>query len=94
MQKILACERTLQFFTFFPAIYSTYNGFARKKIDLDFSHVRVWIRSNEFSPSNICLYTIAARLRTGVADRIDHWHIFPRVGANVAQIGTDGATWI
>ena len=24
-------ERTLQFFTFFPAIYSTYNGSARKK---------------------------------------------------------------
>ena len=31
MQKILVCVRTLQFFTFFPAIYSTYNGSARKK---------------------------------------------------------------
>ena len=29
-------ERTLQFFTFFPAIYSTYNGSARKKIEPGF----------------------------------------------------------
>ena len=34
-------ERTLQFFTFFPAIYSTYNGSARKKSTWIFSHVRV-----------------------------------------------------
>ena len=33
-------ERTLQFFTFFPAIYSTYNGSARKN-RAGFSHVRV-----------------------------------------------------
>ena len=33
-------ERTLQFFTFFPAIYSTYNSSARKN-RAGFSHVRV-----------------------------------------------------
>ena len=53
-------ERILQFFTFFPAIYSTYNGLTRKKSSWIFSCARVRIRSNEFSPSNICLYTIAA----------------------------------
>ena len=52
------CDLTI--FTFFPAIYSTYNGSARKKSSRIFSCVRVRIRSNEFSPSNICLYTIAA----------------------------------
>ena len=56
-------ERTLQFFTFFPAIYSTYNGSARKKSSQIFSCARVRIRSNEFFPGNICLYTIAAALR-------------------------------
>ena len=51
---------TLQFFTFFPAIYITYNGLARKKSSRIFSCARVRIISNEFSSSNICLYTIAA----------------------------------
>ena len=66
-------ERTLQFFTFFPAIYSTYNGSARKKSTRIFSCARVQIRSNEFSPSNICLYIIAATLRkqTGQAWRLE-----------------------
>ena len=72
MQKILACERTLQFFTFFPAIYSTYNGSARKTSSRIFSCARVRIMSNEFSPSNICLYIIAATLRdTGQAWRLE-----------------------
>ena len=62
MQKILACVRTLQFFTFFPAIYSTYTGSARKKSSRIFSCACVRIRYNEFSPSNICLYIIAATL--------------------------------
>ena len=57
-----------------------------------FSCARVRIRSNEFSPGNICLYIIAATLRTGVAARIGYGHIVPMVGANSAQIGTDGAT--
>ena len=35
----------------------------REKNRVGFSHVRVWIRSNEFSPSNMCLYIIAAALR-------------------------------
>ena len=56
-------ERTLQFFTFFPAIYSTYTGSARKKSSRIFSCACVRIMSNEFSPSNICLYIIAATLR-------------------------------
>ena len=64
-------ERTLQFFTFFPAIYSTYNGSERKN-RAGFSHVCVWIKSNEFSPSNICLYKIAAALRdSGQAWRLE-----------------------
>ena len=53
-------ERTLQFFTFFPAIYSTYNGSARKKSSRIFSCARVRIKLCRFSPSNICLYIIAA----------------------------------
>ena len=63
----------------------------REKNRPGFSHVRVRIRSNEFSPSNICLYTIAAgvaRLRTGVAARIDSGHILSRVDVNSAHIGT------
>ena len=67
-------ERTLQFFTFFPAIYSTYNGSARKKSSRIFSCARVRIISNEFSPSNICLYIIAAAAmckQTGQAWRLE-----------------------
>ena len=91
-------ERTLQFFTFFPAIYSTYNGSARKKSSRIFSCARVRIRLNEFSPSNICLYTIAAALRkqTGQAWRLESTVgiYLSRLDANLAQIGTDGATWL
>ena len=89
------------FFTFFPAIYSTYNGSARKKSSRIFSCARVRIRLNEFSPSNMCLYTIAAalckqtgRLMTSVAARIGYGYILPKVNANSAQIGTDDATWL
>ena len=65
-------ERTLQFFTFSPAIYSTYNGSARKKSRRIFSCARVRIRLNEFSPGNICLYTIAATMRgSGQAWRLE-----------------------
>ena len=59
--------------------------------------MRVWIRFDEFSPSNICLYIIAVgaeRLRIGMAARIDYGHILPRVDVNSAHIGTDGATWL
>ena len=69
-------ERTLQFFTFFPAIYSTYNGSARKKSSRIFSCVRVRIRLNEFSPSNICLYIIAA-VRRGLGQA---WRLESAVG--------------
>ena len=64
-------DRTLQFFTFFPAIYSTYNISARKKSSRIFSCARVRIRSNEISPSNICLYIIAAAQdRRGGSNRL------------------------
>ena len=69
-------ERTLQFFTFFPAIYSTYNGSARKKSSRIFSCARVRIRLNEFSPSNICLYIIAA-VRRGLGQA---WRLESAVG--------------
>ena len=73
MQKNPRAYVTLQFFTFFPVIYITYNGSARKKSSRIFSCVRVRIRFNEFSHSNICLYTIAAALRkqTGQAWRLE-----------------------
>ena len=60
-------DRTLQFFTFFPAIYSTYNGSARKKSSWIFSCTRVRIMSNEISPSNIIpiYYCGAAQDRRG-----------------------------
>ena len=91
-------ERTLQFFTFFPAIYSTYNSFARKKSSWIFSCVRVQVTASPFSPANMCIYIMVARRKTTgrlrwlVAARIDYWHILPMVNANVAQIGSDGAT--
>ena len=85
-------ERTLQFFTFFPAIYSKYNGSARKKKSSRiFSCARVRIRSNEFSPSNMCLYTIAAVwLRTVVAARIDYGHILSMVSI---KLGSNWHRW-
>nr|DAT91792.1 MAG TPA: hypothetical protein [Caudoviricetes sp.] len=49
MQKNSHVHVTLQFFTFFPAIYSTYTGSARKNRP-GFSHVCARIKSNEFSP--------------------------------------------
>ena len=72
MQKNPRAYVTLQFFTFFPAIYSTYNGSARKKSSRIFSCVRVRIMLNEFSPSNICLYIIAAAMHgSGQAWRLE-----------------------
>jgi hypothetical protein len=35
-----------------------------------------------------------ARLRTGMAARIAHVHILPRVNVNLAQIRIDGAIWL
>lgn len=58
-RKILT-HMTLQFFTFSPAIYSTYTCSARQKSSRVFSCTRVWIRPSGFSPSNMCLYMIAA----------------------------------
>lgn len=66
-------ERTLQFFTFFPAIYSTYNGSARKKSSRIFLICACGLDKTNFSPSNICLYIIAAvrRKQTGQAWRLE-----------------------
>ena len=89
---------TLQFFTFFPAIYSTYNGSERKKSSRIFSCVHVRIISNEFSPSNICLYIIAAIQRgSGQALRLESttgisclWWMWTRLrSAQTARQGYD-----
>ena len=91
-------ERTLQFFTFFPAIYSTYNGLARKKSSRIFSCAYVQVTASPFSPANMCIYIMVARRKTTwrlrwlVAARINCGYILPRIGANPAQIGSDGAT--
>ena len=88
----------LTFFTFFPAIYSTYNGSARKKSSRIFSCARVRITASPFPPANMCIYIMVARRKTTgrlrwlVAARIDHGHILPRIGANPAQIGSGGMT--
>ena len=60
-------ERTLQFFTFFPAIYITYNGSARKN-RAGFSHVRVCgLGQTNFPP--VIFGHIKLRLRWVVQDR-------------------------
>lgn len=89
-------ERTLQFFTFFPVIYSTYTGSARKKSTWIFLMCVCSDQVKRIFPSNICLYIIAAAtwLRIGVATQIDYGHILPRIDANSAQIGTGGAIWL
>ena len=91
-------ERTLQFFTFFPAIYSTYNGSARKKSTWIFSCARVRITASPFFPANMCIYIMVARRKRLwqlcwlVAARINCGYILPRIGANPAQIGSCGMT--
>ena len=54
-------ESTLQYCTFFPAIYRTYNGLARKKSSRIFSCVRVRSTTSSFSPVNMCIYIIGSR---------------------------------
>ena len=92
---------TLQFFTFFPAIYSTYTSSARKKSSRIFSCARVRITATPFSPANMCIYITGSRgakrlwqLCWLVTVRIDLGHILPMVNANSAQIGTDGVIWL
>ena len=94
-------ERTLQFFTFFPAIYSTYNGSARKKSTWIFSCARVRITTSSFSPGKyVHIYNRLARRKRiwrlcwFVAARISCGYILPMVDVNPAQIGTYGATWL
>ena len=88
-------DRTLQFFTFFPAIYSTYNGSARKKSSRIFSCVRVRITTSSFSPGKyVHIYNRGDDVqtnRTGVAARISCGYILPRADVNSSQIGSDGA---
>ena len=59
MQKILAHMWPYNFLHFSQQ-YTVHIMARREKNRHRFSHVCVWIRSNEFSPSNICLYIIAA----------------------------------
>ena len=62
-------ERTLQFFTFFPAIYSTYTGSARKN-RAGFSHVRVCGLCQTNFPPVIYAY-IQSRRRSEQAWRLE-----------------------
>ena len=62
MQKILAHMWPYNF-SHFSQQYTVHIMDRREKNRAGFSHVRVRIRLNEFSPSNICLYIIAAVLR-------------------------------
>ena len=68
-------ERTLQFFTFFPAIYSTYNGSARKKSSRIFSCARVRITTSSFSPANMCIYIIGPRGANGYGGFAGLWRL-------------------
>ena len=88
----------LTFFTFFPAIYSTYNGSARKN-RAGFSHVRICGLQHHYFPGKyVHIYNRLARRKRIwrlcwlVAARFVHGHILPRADINSAQIGTGGAT--
>ena len=91
-------ERTLQFLHFSQQ-YTVHIMARREKNRAEFfSCVRVQVTASPFSPANMCIYIMVARRKTTgrlrwlVAARIDYWHILPMVNANVAQIGSDGAT--
>ena len=71
---------TLQFFTFFPAIYSTYNGSARKKSSRIFSCARVRITTSSFSPANMCIYIIGSRGANGYDGFVGSWWIESTTG--------------
>ena len=84
-------------FLHFSQQYTVHILARREKNRAGFSHVRIRIRSNEFSPSNICLYTIAATLcGSGQAWRLESavGIYLPRIGANLAKIVSDGVTWL
>ena len=71
MQKILAYMWPYNFLHF-PQQYTVHIMARREKNRAGFSHVRIRIRLNEFSPSNICLYIIAATMRgSGQAWRLE-----------------------
>ena len=73
-------ERTLQFFTFFPAIYSTYNGFAREKSSRIFSCARVQVTASPFSPANMCIYIIGSRGANGYGGFAGLWRLESTMG--------------
>ena len=73
-------ERTLQFFTFFPAIYSTYNGSARKKSTRIFSCARVRVTTSLFSPANMCIYIIGSRGANGYGGFAGSWRLDSSMG--------------
>ena len=103
-EEINRCKKSsricdLTFFTFFPAIYSTYTGFAREKSSRIFSCARVRITASLFSPANMYVYIIGSPGANGCGRSVGSWRLesavgiyLPRIGANVAQIGSDGAT--
>ena len=68
-------ERTLPFFTFFPAIYSTYNCSARKKSSRIFSCACVRITTSSFSPANMCIYIIGSRGANGYGGFAGSWRL-------------------
>ena len=89
----------LTFFTFFPAIYSTYNGSARKKSSRIFLMCACSDYSVTIFPGKyVRIYNRVARRKRLwqlcwlVAARISCGYILPRIGANPAQIGSDGMT--
>ena len=83
-------------FLHFSQQYTVHILARREKNRAGFSHVRMCgLGQTNFSPSNICLYIIAAvRRGSGQAWRLESTTgiYLPRIGANLAQIGTDGAT--
>ena len=70
----------LTFFTFSPAIYSTYNGSARKKSSRIFSCARVRITASSFSPANICVYIIGSRGTNGYGGFAGSWRLESTTG--------------
>lgn len=78
-------ERTLQFFTFFPAIYSTYNGSARKKSTWIFSCARVRITTSLFSPANMCIYIIGSPGANGYGGFAGSWRLDSSIGISCLE---------
>ena len=77
MQKILACMWPYNFLHFSQQYTVHIMARHEKNRAGFFSCARVRIRSNEISPSNICLHTIAATLRKQIGQA---WRLASTVG--------------